>query len=218
MLNRKARPAALCTVFAAIVAVGAVTTGTARASTNPDCPALSDTGVVTPAPAPGDDWSTCSLWQANLSGANLTNVNLSGANIASANLANTTFDDTNLTAAFMKNDVLSGATITDSVLVNTVLQGADLSNVSITDSDLTGANILLTDTAGIKLSGIRSGGLFAQNPINLPTGWAAINRYLVGPTANFSGDVFSALAARPELDHADLAGGNFDAADMTGWS
>jgi uncharacterized protein YjbI with pentapeptide repeats len=175
MPNRKARAGALCAVLIAIVAAGAVTTGTARASTNPNCPALSDTGVVTPAPAPGDDWSTCYLWQANLSGANLTNVNLSGANIASANLANATFDGTNLTAAFMNNDVLSGATITDSVLVNANLQSAIIRNASITDSDLTGSTIYLVDFTGTKLNGIRSGGIWGDNQTIMPSGWTLVN-------------------------------------------
>ena len=64
-----------------IVAAAVVTAGTVVLWSGPagavTCPTVAPgTGMVTPAPAPGVDWSGCDLAGADLSGANLSGANL----------------------------------------------------------------------------------------------------------------------------------------------
>jgi hypothetical protein len=67
------------------------------------CPAVSAAGVVTPAPAPGVDWSGCNLRDANLSGGDLSGADLSGAFLADANLTSANLTSANLGSARLYN-------------------------------------------------------------------------------------------------------------------
>jgi alpha-tubulin suppressor-like RCC1 family protein/uncharacterized protein YjbI with pentapeptide repeats len=60
------------------------------------------------------------------------------------------------------------------------LTGANLSGVNLTGANLTNANLSGTDLTGAILTGVRSGGI-TGTPSALPTGWALVNGYLVGP-------------------------------------
>ena len=109
---------------------------------------------------------------AELQGCDLTDANLTDANLTGANLTGTNLTGTNLTDAN-----LTGATLTDANLVNTNLTGATL--------DL-----------------VVSGGITDGPPSALPTNWAFISRYLIGPGANLTG--------------ADLSGVNLSGTTLTG--
>lgn len=101
----------------ASIAAGLVTTlasvTPAAAST---CPKVSSTGVVTPAPSPGVDWSGCPLGDANLSGADLSGANLSGAKLVHANMTNANLTSANLTSVRLDRTTITGATLTSTAM------------------------------------------------------------------------------------------------------
>jgi uncharacterized protein YjbI with pentapeptide repeats len=173
--------------------------GAARASANPNCPTVaSGTGLVTPAPTSGVDWSGCDLSGANLNEANLTNVDLAGADL--------------------QNVGLFGAQIVNVDLTNTNLENDDIQDSTITDTDLAGADISLAFIGTDTITDLKSGGLTDRDgaPSALPTGWKLDHGYLVGPGDDFSGVDFPALTSAPKLTAWDLTGSTFAGANVTG--
>jgi len=101
------------------------------------CPAVdSSTGAVTPAPAPGVDWSGCDLKGAYMPGADLASANLSGANLTQASALNATLSDTNLSGATLTNASLGG-TLTSINLSTAAATGLTLSG-NLGSADLQG--------------------------------------------------------------------------------
>ncbi len=180
-------------VFAALAAGMAGIDGTARATTAVSCPTVaSGTGVVTPAPSPGVDWSGCGLVSANLVDADLADANLAGANLANAELA--------------------GADFTSATLTRANLTNANVSAVIMSGTDFTGAN----------LKSIRSYEGGSGTPAALPVHWKAVDGFLFGPTTviDETGIPADADLSGADLDHAsiqevDMPGVNLDRANLS---
>jgi hypothetical protein len=104
---------AIAGVIIALAGALALPAVTAAAAT---CPTVdSTTGAVSPAPAPGVDWSGCDLTGANLASANLADANLTGvsfgsADLGQANLQDASLADANLGTADMSQALLAGVT------------------------------------------------------------------------------------------------------------
>ncbi len=105
------------------------------------------------APAPGVDWSYCTLEglrliKADLSRADLRSVNLRGADLAGARLV-----EADLSYGSFGTANLAGADLTAARLVGTGLGGADLRGADLTRSDLSYANLRGARLAGARLTG-----------------------------------------------------------------
>jgi hypothetical protein len=105
------------------------------------------------APAPGVNWSYCTLEglrlvKADLSRANLRSVNLRGADLAGARLI-----EADLSYGSLGTADLAGADLTAARLVGTGLGGADLRGADLTRSDLSYANLRGARLAGARLTG-----------------------------------------------------------------
>jgi uncharacterized protein YjbI with pentapeptide repeats/outer membrane protein assembly factor BamB len=197
------------------LAGGALTTSSGLAfAQSVSCPTVDpSTGITTPAPGPGTDWSGC-----DLAGASLDSYNLAGTDFSGANLAGATFRLSTLT-----NANLSAANLTGTSFDSAVLTGADLAGATVTDDDFDSVIATSTDLAGDNLSAasldnITSGGISASDaPAEMPSGWTYTVGYLVGSTAN----LLDANLAGAQLAGLDLAGGDFEgdtltAADLAG--
>ena len=188
-------------VVAVVVAAGTVvlSLGAATAAT---CPAVTPgTGTVTPAPAPGVDWSGCDLARADISNADLSGADLSGANLTHADLWLASLTDADL----------AGANLMDSAIDNADFAGADLNG---------------TVLAGIiTVVGVKSGGI-TGTPASMPDTelgpTSLIDGYLAGPDVDLDGaDLASADLAGIHFESAtfigaDLAGANLTAASVNG--
>jgi uncharacterized protein YjbI with pentapeptide repeats len=211
-------------VLAALVAGTAGIEVAARAAAAVSCPTVtSGTGVVTPAPSAGVDWSGCDLAGADLHStvlyqATLTGANLKGADLAGANMFQAGLSGADLTGANMANAILASATMVNAAISGTDFSGADLTGAtavgtpithanftnatlisftadSISDSDLTGADISLATLGATTFTGIRSArtGTTKGNP-TLPAGWILEQYgYLIGPGADLSDMSFTAI-------------------------
>jgi uncharacterized protein YjbI with pentapeptide repeats len=157
MRRRFARPRGLGVITAIAIACGCLAVAGESAQATVTCPTVSASGVVTPAPTPGVDWSGCLLTRANLTGANLSGANLSEANLAQA-------------------------TLTGANLSGTDLASANLGNAQLTSADISGA-----DLTGAWLSGVHSGSVTASPVATLPANWTLLGGYLMGPRANLAG-------------------------------
>jgi uncharacterized protein YjbI with pentapeptide repeats len=179
-------------VAAAALTAGTVVlwSGTASAVT---CPTVArGTGMVTPAPAPGVDWSGCGLVAADLSGANLSGANLSGANLERANLTGSNLSGVNLAGSFIDNVELAR---TD--LNGTILAGI-YTVVGVSSGGITGTPASLPDTRG-------------------PT--YLIDGYLAGPDVDLAGaDLASANLAGIDFESATFVGADLASANLTGAS
>ena len=178
----RALAAAALSLALAVAGVAAVD-GPAAATA---CPTVSINGTVSPAAAPGVNWSGCNLGLADLVGADLSGANLSSASFASAHLVGA-----NLTSAD-----LSGATLT-----GTMLQGATLTGATIAGADVVG--VLLGRST---LARLKSGGLVGTPSTALPLPWALMNGYLVGPGSDLTG---------AQLQDHDFSGLDLTGADLT---
>lgn len=165
MVRSVAVLATLGTLVAGVVGIAG--TGVARAAS--DCPTVnSGTGVVTPAPTPGVDWSGCDLFGASFNQVDLTNVNLAGADLENVTFGGAPMVGDNLSNADMEND--------------------DVQPNTFTDINMTGANISLDFFDPDAITGLVSGGLTDSDgaPTAMPTGWKLSNGYLVGPGDDFT--------------------------------
>lgn len=199
------------------IAAGLVTTlasmTPASAST---CPMVSSTGVVTPAPSPGVDWSGCPLDNANLSGADLGGANLSHAHLSGAKLGLSNLTNANLTSADLSNADLGGSNLSGADLTD-----ANLNTFSVYNLTLTGANLSGTKFAfNGDLSGVVSGGIIGT-PANLPYypdgQYVLAGGYLAGPGADLAGaDLANAnLTGAYMVQNADLSGADLTGANLT---
>jgi uncharacterized protein YjbI with pentapeptide repeats len=169
------------------------------------CPTVSSpSGMVTPAPAPGVQWSGCDLTGADLAGTNMSDGNLSSATLTSANL--------------------TGATLT-----GLDLNSADLTDANLTNAKLMQANLSSATMTGATLTGVSSGLVVAGPAPTLPTNWSIISGYLIGPGAGLQfanltsadltdADLADANLASAELSHVTLAGTILVGSTLTGVS
>jgi uncharacterized protein YjbI with pentapeptide repeats len=122
---------------ATAVSAGTVVVGSAAASAA-TCPTLNrGTGRVSPAPAPGVDWSECDLAQANLG------VRSGGITGVPASLPAGVLGATSLVDGYLVGpDVdLNGADLASADLKGVSFQRATLDNADLADADLTGASV-----------------------------------------------------------------------------
>ena len=181
---------------AASIAAGLVTTlGTAAPAAASSCPTVSSTGVVSPAPSPGVDWSGCVLGGANLSGADFSSANLSSANLNSANLNHANLTNANLTSANLKSVRMGWTTITGATLTSAAMVGGQL--YLVVSGQITGT------------------------PASLPTDWSLAGGYLIGPHDNLENaslagvDLSGADLENAVITQADLSAANLRGADLS---
>ena len=91
---------------------------------------------------------------------------------------------------------MRGCNLTDYSLRKADLAGADLSGADFMWTKLEDVNLTDTDLTGANLTGIKSDGIFGT-PKALPDGWALVDGYLIGSSANLTG---------ANLTKADLTG------------
>ena len=190
----------------------------------------------------------CNLVNANLAG-DLTNANLTGANLSGASLNGVTLTGAVLTGADFGSgsgvasltNVGSGSTVDATPtnlppswsLIGGYLVGpeANLSSANFANANLTGANLSYANLShatltgatltGATLTGVSSGSIVGT-PALLPSGWAVIGAYLVGPGADLNGANLSGSGAtNAQLGAAswtsvDLDGSNLSGLDFTG--
>ena len=172
------RRTAVLGIAGVAVAAGMAALPAASAQAAPICPTVDPvSGAVSPAPAPGVDWSGCDLagaalagadldaaslaqadfYEADLSGANLqsadlTLATLNSANLTGAELTGTTLTDATLTGANLAGDDLAGRQFSELDLSGTDFEGADLEAAGFSRASLDGANLSYADLTGALLT------------------------------------------------------------------
>ena len=135
------------------------------------------------------DLKDVDLSDANLTGSSILGVNLTGANLTGADLSGATIAYTNLTTSNLTNADLKSAALGISVLTHAKLAGANLTGIT-----------------SRKLSG---------TPATLPAGWSITGGYLIGSTADLTGDdLTSANLPGADLSTADLSDANLSNANL----
>ncbi len=89
---------------------------------------------------------------ADLSGANLRDVDLSRATLRGADLSGADLSRADLSRANLRGANLRGATLRGATLRGATLRGADLSDVDLSRADLRGADLCRADLRGADLS------------------------------------------------------------------
>jgi hypothetical protein len=105
------------------------------------------------APAPGVDWSYCTLEGLHLSKVDLSRANLRSVDLRGADLAGARLVGADLSYGSLGTADLAGADLTGARLVGTGLGGADLRGANLTRSDLSYANLRGARLAGARLTG-----------------------------------------------------------------
>jgi uncharacterized protein YjbI with pentapeptide repeats len=167
---------------------------------------------------------------ANLSSTNFTGATMTGvySGVITASPAPTLPADWLLTDGYLAGP---GAVLADAALSNADLASADLTGANLLDADLSGANLngagfSSADLTGANLAGVdldnanlttaslgsvESGGITGATTM-LPSDWALRDGFLVGATANLSGD----NASGADFSGTDLAGANLYGTNLTG--
>ncbi|HQU15055.1 MAG: hypothetical protein B7Z66_05490 [Chromatiales bacterium 21-64-14] len=115
-------------------------------------PAVSSPKCSAP-PAPGVDWSYCSLEGLHLARVDLTRANLRSANLRGVDLAGANLFGTNLAYASLGTADLHNADLSYAQLLGAGLGGADLR-----DTDLSHANLGYADLRGARIQGAKLAG------------------------------------------------------------
>lgn len=232
------RPVTCLLASSGLVVAAVSLTGTAQAAAVV-CPTVSSTGVVSPAPAPGVDWSRCDLAGANLASANLTDANFYDANLTGANLTNAILTSANLSFVKLYTAALAGADLTSAnldgaIVTDADMTSADLSHVSfplgsLEADNLTGANLSFAalgtpNIADLTLTGADlNGTVMASNGILV----GVVSGGITGVPANLpsypshwrlaNGYLIGpgAILSHADLAGLDLAGAALDNADLT---
>ena len=157
------------------------------------CPTLGVGGTVTPAPAPGVDWSGCRLAGADLSGADLSGADLSRANLLSANLTGSNLSHADLTAAAIDNSKLADTDLSGTIFTNV------LTVLGVSSGGITGTPASLPFTS------------FGQTQL--------IDGYLIGGDVDLDGaDLASVDLAGIDFDDASFVGADLAHANLGGAS
>lgn len=169
------------------------------------------------------DLSNAELKQVNLTGANLSHVSLENSNLShtilnqanlfqayltGANLSSTKLIGANLQQSVLKAATLAGADLTEANLSRTNLQAASLSRVNAVGTQLTLANLTSTDWRKADLSMANLHEAKLQNA-NLSS------TKLVGTNLR-NAQLKNANLQNADLKMADLRGSNLDGADFQG--
>jgi hypothetical protein len=93
---------------------------------------------------------------ANLSGADLTNLNFARANFSKANLAGADLSKTNFEKADFSEANLFGVKTNRSMFLNARFETMDLNHVDFEEAEIKGATFVEIDASAIKLEEIRS--------------------------------------------------------------
>lgn len=184
----------LTALATATLAVGMVTTFGSPARAAETCPTVGPTGIVTPAPAPGVDWSGCGLAGANLSSADLTGANLSRTNLLHANLSSADLTSANLGSAYLDRTTLTGATLTGAAMTSSRLY-------------LVVSGQITTTPAGLPANWTQAGGYLIGPDDNLESA------SLAGVSLQ-GADLESALITYADLSGADLSNADLTNADL----
>ncbi len=156
---------------AAITAILALSAGaislTALPAQAATCPTVTPgTGVVTPAPTAGDDWTGCDLTGADLTNADLANANLTDANLASAVITAANFAGATLTG--VKSGVITFNSMSPPTLppnwewlVGGYLggPGADMSGADVRVQNLNGIDLAGADLSGATFNDVGGSGI-----------------------------------------------------------
>jgi len=94
-----------------------------------------------------------SLRQANLSGAELWDIDLSGADLSEADLSGAILRGAKLSGADLGDADLSGANLIEADLTFAIMSGANMSGTYLDKADLSDVNLIETDLSGAVLSG-----------------------------------------------------------------
>jgi uncharacterized protein YjbI with pentapeptide repeats/outer membrane protein assembly factor BamB len=177
------------------LAGGALTTSSEFAfAQSVSCPTVDpSTGITTPAPGPGTDWSGCDLAGADFEGDTLTAADLAGANVTG-----TSFWKANLAGAD--------------------LAGASAGNANLMQANLASTNLTAVDLSTATLAGTESGEITASHaPAALPQGWTFIDGYLVGPDADLdNADLAGANLSNDDFNDVQMNGANLSGTDLSG--
>jgi len=151
----------------------------------------------------GKDLRYVNLFNVDLSGMNLTNVNLSYANLSYIDLTGADLSFTNLTRANLKGAALSGA---------------DLSFTDLTRAILTGADLSFTDLTGANLKGVIFRGADFSNAVTITTSMNKVNLVNANLTgANLQGaELNNADLRGVDLSYAKLLGAHLNGANLSG--
>ena len=136
--------------------------------------------------------------RADLSGANLHNVDLSGTDLSSTNLHNANLSGTDLSGANLRGTYLFNAD-----LRGTNLRGVNFRGANVHKADLSGANLHNADLSGTDLSGanLHNADLSGANLSGTDLSGANLHY------ANLSGtDLSGANLCNADLSNADLSG------------
>jgi uncharacterized protein YjbI with pentapeptide repeats len=204
--HRPVVSALLVFLGASALAVG-ITASASASTTAVTCPTVDQTtGAVTPAPAPGVDWSGCDLDNAIMSGADLAGADLSNATLSGESrqelLRDVNFTGANLSGALIPAD-LTGSNLTDANLTDASLFDAEVGGVTITGANLTGTTLTNVESENGGITG---------TPAALPADWVVDGGFLIGPSAYLVGSDVQGV----DLAGADLAQATMDSANLTG--
>jgi uncharacterized protein YjbI with pentapeptide repeats len=200
-------------VAGVIIAVAGALVLPAATATAATCPTVDPgTGAVSPAPAPGADWSGCDLTGANLTGANLTDANLTGANLYLAVISSANFTGATLTGLQSGDVTYQSAPVLPAnwTWVGGYLAGpgADLAGAGLsTGFELNGTDLAGADLAGADLgfADIENADLAGANLDNTTLTEAALNTDTL-TSATFTGaDFGGAVVQNSSLAGADLS-------------
>ena len=93
--------------------------------------------------------------------------------------------------------------------------GADLMGANFKKAILTGTALGSADLSGATLTHVVSGSI-AGTPASLPSGWAVVDGYLVGPQTNLTGANLTGVnLTNTDLDKANLTGANLSGVNLT---
>ena len=139
-----------------------------------------------------------------------------GVSLVSAALTGQTFANLSI-----RSVDLSGATLTSTTFTNT-----DLSGAAIRNNNLSGLNLSTATLTNLASSGLNGGS--GGSAVVLPSGYAVIAGFLIGPATNMSSNDMSGIAipasqscssvrfSSANLTNADLSGVNLSNAIFTG--
>jgi uncharacterized protein YjbI with pentapeptide repeats len=115
--------------------------------------------------------------------ADLSNTNLQNANLSGVSAVNETFDDSYLKGANLSGGIFKGSSMQAVDLTNATLGSADFTKVALVSPNTQNlVELKGTNWTGVTMTGIQSRNI-DTNPTALPSGWAVIRGFIVGPTS-----------------------------------
>ncbi len=198
-----------------LVLAGSACLFTASAAQAAACPTVAPgSGALTPAPAPGVDWSGCELTGADFANADISNANFSDSDLSMANLTDANTDGADFAGADLEDTNAFGAALHNSNFTNANLDFFEASD--LTGSDLQGADISNANFSSAILTHVKSGNVTASQAPYLPPYWSLYRGYLLGPGTDFSGANLSNWDfSNDNLSGDDLSGTNLTGANLT---